>query len=313
MIASVSRAIRKQGLCRILCALVALLVIGIAARSARAGDGPDEWRVYLPIQRKEHTTGCEPIPEEHYTAIPVVPGTGGPVPAEQHPDLNLALRGYRENPSAYRGLVDYGGGYDIHAPQLLTLFADQRWPSFVRLYQVYQWDGQWPGEYGVDPITNPEVTLAGLAAQRNEKVYLPDRAPDIYQGRYIALVLYATPERITLKYTRDDNVVAGYTVHIEGICVEPRLLELYEQSVAQGRSSLPGLERGQAVGRAMGEELGVVIRDNGSFMDPRSRKDWWQALMGSGLAVPQIDASQSDWFQARQRALEERAIQQPGP
>jgi len=304
-------ATRRRLLCLVLL-FAGLLLPGAAPARSGAEGPPQGFRAYLPVQRKPAPSRCEPIPEEHYAAIPVEPGTGGPVPAEQHPDLNLALRGYREHPTAYRGLVDYGGGVDIHAPQLLTLFADRRPPTFARVYQVYQWDGQWPGEYGVIPITDPEVTLAGLATQRGEPVYLPDRAPDIYQWHYIALVLYATPERITLKYTREDNVVEGYTVHIEGLCVEPRLLALYEQSVAGGRSHLPGLERGQAIGRATGSELGVVIRDNGSFMDPRSRKDWWQALAGSG-PVPQIDAGASAWFVARQQALAERAAATPEP
>lgn len=30
------------------------------------------------------------------------------------------------------------------------------------------------------------------------------------------------------------------------------------------------------IGTAIGNELGVAIRDTGSLMDPRSRKDWWQ-------------------------------------
>ena len=44
----------------------------------------------------------------------------------------------------------------------------------------------------------------------------------------------------------------------------------------QGRARLPALEAGQAFGRARGGEIGVAIRDAGTFMDPRSDKDWWQ-------------------------------------
>ena len=38
---------------------------------------------------------------------------------------------------------------------------------------------------------------------------------------------------------------------------------------------LPALRAEQAFGRARGDEIMVSIRDTGSFMDPRSRKDWW--------------------------------------
>ena len=54
--------------------------------------------------------GCPPIPEEtYYATIPVHGLSPDSAPAELHPDLNLALRGYRENLSAYRGLVDING------------------------------------------------------------------------------------------------------------------------------------------------------------------------------------------------------------
>jgi hypothetical protein len=95
-------------------------------------------------------------------------------------------------------------------------------------------------------------------------------------GGYEVLVLYATSNRITLKYTREDHVIWGYTLHVENICVEPRLLALYQSLNDAGRGHLPALRAGQAFGHALGNEIWVVIRDNGAFMDPRSRKDWWQ-------------------------------------
>ena len=93
---------------------------------------------------------------------------------------------------------------------------------------------------------------------------------------YQVLVLYASEERITLKYTREDNVVGGYTLHMENVCVEPSLLALYQSWNDQGRGYLPALRAGQAFGRARGDEIGVAIRDTGAFQDPRSRKDWWK-------------------------------------
>ena len=43
-----------------------------------------------------------------------------------------------------------------------------------------------------------------------------------------------------------------------------------------GRGRMPALRAGQAFGHARGGEIGVAIRDWGTFLDPRSRKDWWQ-------------------------------------
>jgi hypothetical protein len=193
-------------------------------------------------------------------------------PAEQHPDLNLALRGY-EPTDAYRGLVDYGGATDPNAPQLPGLFADNRTATFSNVYQVCGWD--WERKRRGSLVTNPEVTMAGLAVTPGETLHVPPSGYSI-GGGYEVLVLYATPERITLKYTPDDHVIWGYTLHVENVYVEPRLLALYQSWNEAGRGRLPALRVGQAFGRARGDEIGVIIRDRGAFMDPRSRKDWWQ-------------------------------------
>jgi hypothetical protein len=194
--------------------------------------------VYLPLIARAEV--CQAIPDESYGDFSVNSDPTNP-PAEEHPDLNLAMRGYE--------------------------------PTFNAVYQVYGWD--WEHNRLGSLVTDPEVTMAGLAVTPGETIHVPDSGYTI-GGGYEALVLYATPERITLKYTPDDHVIWGYTLHVENICVEPRLLALYQSWNEAGRGRLPALRAGQAFGRARGSEIGVVIRDNGAFMDPRSRKDWWQ-------------------------------------
>ena len=214
---------------------------------------------------------CAPILGEKYGMLPIV-GPPADRPAAQHGDLNLALRGY--NPvGARRGLIDMAGPTDDLAPQLAGLFADKRTPAFSNVYRVNQWD--WGRNARGGPITDFEVTLAGLAATPGETVHVPPSGYGIGQG-YAVLVLYADSQRITLKYTGEDSVVHGYAVHVEGVCVEPSLLALYERMNAGGRGQLPALRAGQALGRARGNEIQVAIRDTGRFMDPRTRKDWWR-------------------------------------
>lgn len=217
-----------------------------------------------------HYGRCGPIPGASYGTLSV---NGPPTdrPAEEHPDLNLAIRGY-EPTTAYLGLVDYGGGTDPGAPQLAGLFADHRIPVFSSAHQVHRWD--WDCDCLGPVYESPEVTLLGMATSLGETIHVPASGYDI--GGYEVLVLYATTERITLKYTREDNVVHGYTLHIENVCVDPTLLALYEQWNDAGRSQLPALRAGQAFGYALHSEIGVVIRDTGAFLDPRSRKDWWK-------------------------------------
>jgi hypothetical protein len=186
--------------------------------------------------------------------------------------MNLAVRGYAAT-TAYLGLVDYAGNVDPNAPQLYTLFANNRTPAFTSAYRVNRWD--WTCNCRGGPIAKWDVTLLGMRTTPGEIVRLPVAGYDI-GGGYGALVLYAEPTRLTLKYTREDNVVAGFTLHLENICVDANLLALYRQLNAAGRSQLPALFPGQPLGRASGTEIAAAIRDTGSFLDPRSRKDWWQ-------------------------------------
>lgn len=236
---------------------------------------------------------CQPIQAASYSAISVLPPPTDR-PAEQHADLNLALRGYAPTTGAL-GLVDINGPTDPGAPQLPGLFADHRTGSFAAVHRVYDWN--WTCNCRGNPLTNPPVTLAQLWTSPGETIHVPDSGYNIgsqpagdaaWTGPaviadteqpndgYEVLVLYAADSRITLKYTRNDNVVHGFTLHLENLCVEPRLLSLYRQANAAGRGHLPALRAGQAFARARGSTIGVAIRDSGTFMDPRSRKDWWR-------------------------------------
>jgi hypothetical protein len=122
--------------------------------------------------------------------------------------------------------------------------------------------------------------MVALATTPGEAVYPPERGSQIYSGGYTAIVLYAEAQRITLGYTRRNSVATGYVVHIEDICVNPNLVALYRAQLdAEGWNDsgrLPGLRNNQALGQALGSEIKVAVRDAGSFMDPRSQKDWWR-------------------------------------
>jgi hypothetical protein len=244
------------------------------------------YQVFLPLLA---TSGCENIAGETYSTLAVNPPPTDR-PAGEHADLNLALRGYAPT-TAVLDLVDYGGSTDARAPKLFSLFLDERVPVLTSVSQVYNWN--WETNSRADLITDPPVTLAGMRVLPDEILRVPhseynigNRAqrppngffldgPEDDGTKYEVLVLYASEERITLKYTREDNVVSGYTLHVENVCVAPGLLDLYGASNDNGRAQLPALKQGQGFGRARAGEIGVVIRDNGSFMDPRSRKDWW--------------------------------------
>ncbi len=228
-------------------------------------------RTFLPVISRSGASSspCTPTGQTYGRLPPVAPA-GGDI--SKHPDVNLAIRGYAAT-TAPLSLVDYTGQVDPNAPQLYTLFANRRTPAFSSAYRVYRWDWTCNCRSGV--ITKWPVTLLGMRTTPGETIHLPVAGYDI-GGGYGALVLYAEPTRITLKYTRDDDVVEGYTIHLENICVDANLLALYRNLNAAGRGDLPALKPGQALGRASGNQILAAIRDSGSFLDPRSRKDWWQ-------------------------------------
>jgi hypothetical protein len=101
------------------------------------------------------------------------------------------------------------------------------------------------------------------------------------------MVLYAEEKRITFGYTRRDTVAAGYAVHLEGVCVDPNLLALYRQQIRpdgyRATNRLPALRNNQPLGTALGTEIQLAIRDRGTFMDPRSCKDWWPSCSGAAV------------------------------
>lgn len=141
------------------------------------------------------------------------------------------------------------------------------------------------------------MTIGGFATVPGEVIQVPGAGYDIGQGNQV-LVLYAESSRVTLKYTREDSVVSGYTVHIEGLCVDPQLVDLYRKWNIQGRGDLPALRARQAFARAIGQEIQVAIRDTGQFMDPRARKDWWQgapAFQGRAATSSSSPVSLEPW------------------
>lgn len=243
---------------------------GAQAQEGGNGTVPPPADVFLPVVLLG--------PSEPPRTVDAVPVLGPPIdrPAATNPDLNLAVRGYAAT-EAELHLIEVGGPTDDDPPQLANLFSAPRVPTLTAAYQVYDWDwGCGPDGCRGAPIADPPVTLIAVAAAPGEPVYLPARRARIYPGDYIALVLYAAPERLTLTYTREDTPAVGYMVHVEGIEVDPAIVARYQELDAAGRASLPALRNGDLLGWATAGSLAAAVRDTGSFMDPRVRKDWWQ-------------------------------------
>lgn len=214
---------------------------------------------------------CDPVPGAAFGSLPTVGEPTKDPPPAQHADLNMKVRGWE--PVGFElGLVDYGGDTDALAPKLGSLYTEDHTPAFVQNFAVHQWD--WGAGMAGGPIADWPVTLTAFAAAPGEVLEVPHSGYDIGQGK-TARLLYLDEDSVTLKYTGEDNVVFGYTIHVVGVCVDPALRALYEANDAAGRAELPALAGDQPFGRAIGDRVLVAVRDTGAFMDPRSKKDWW--------------------------------------
>ncbi len=256
-------------------ALVVLLVLAAAAVAGAEDDARRNHRSFLPVAAGKPIPPPPPplncdLPNTNYTSLSIA-GDPLTVNPETHPNVNMGVCGYAEV-NAPLQLVQLGPVHDPRAPQLPGMFGDLRTPTFTNAYQRYRWDAN--RNCLDDHSSNWDVTVLGMGVTRGETIYTPDSGYDV-GGGYEYLVMYAGETDLTLHIGREDEFF-GYVLHIDGVCTDPDLLALYRQNHAAGRGSLPALRGHQALGVATGNEIQVAVRDTGTFMDPRSRNDWWQ-------------------------------------
>jgi len=187
-------------------------------------------------------------------------------PAEAHGDLNLKLRDPQPITVDLNLVEINGSGLDPDAPNLASIFK----PDFTQAYTIHDWD--WNCNCKGQLLHDEHLVLLGIRTTPGEPVYIPSRQQNVYRGSYYATLLYAAEDTLTFVYTRAGNVARGYTVHYLGLQTDPNLVALFRQSRG---GQLPGLTLNTPVGIAT-SELIVAIRDNGTFLDVRSRHDWWE-------------------------------------
>jgi hypothetical protein len=199
--------------------------------------------------------------------------------AAASPDLNMNVRGWYAV-EEYPGFVQYpyppGEPPDTQHPLRLSNIAGSTVASFFSTYQAYDWD--WLGcNCAVPRSPSPyPVTMLGLRTTPGQALRIAGRNLPVDPRGFTAMVLYADAGQIALKYTWEDRVDTGYLVHLVNLCVDPNLVALYRRLNAAGRHTLPAVYNLSIIGTALGDEVDVIVRDSGSFLDPRSRQDWWQ-------------------------------------
>lgn len=231
---------------------------------------------------------CPSSSSNSYGTIDPLEGyPAGDPPPQQNPDLNIiAMRGY-VFANGEKFPIDLSSGeVGVKTPQIGKITQGR--PTIVSLYKINSWIGDFrSGKRGV-PMPVPDdpaaavkqIQMIGIKTTPGERIKLPPVYGNPISPEYNAMVLFANENFITVKYTREDNIGIknGYAIQIDGICVDPKLLELYNQLNSSGRGNLPALSNEQELGTGKESELRVVIRDTGDFLDPRSKLDWWQGI-----------------------------------
>lgn len=194
-------------------------------------------------------------------------------------DINLKERGTPTDVTGReaKNLIDVGGDNDrARGPQLSTLVGNSvnTSPDIKGLFQVNLNDGKTPIPKDVENGGNFGVTLLELGTNPNDVIRAPKIGYDI-GGGYNYTILYASENDITLKGTREDNAVYGYTIHLTDFNINPDILRLYNQNQNAGRNQLLAIPCGYPLGTPKDSKVKVAVADTGTFMDPRVRKDWW--------------------------------------
>jgi hypothetical protein len=200
---------------------------------------------------------------------------------DQNADLRLSVLGYQET-SAPLNFVTYDGPFDgSDALRFDGFFEPNRIPQFVRVYQRRNWSWNEGGAppYGAPSEVNTDwpVSVIDFGVMPGEGIYPAERLREIGSG-FNAMVLYAAEDELTLAYYRQDSVGDGFVIYLRNFCVDPNLVSLYRAQLNAGRRAtgrLPAVRNNQRIGVASGPVLTVSIRDRGTFLDPRSQRDWW--------------------------------------
>ena len=246
------------------------------------------------------TSGCPITSTAQYSLISFQGGAyKGNKLTDENADMRLSVLGYTSNAisaNAALALVDYNGAADANAPRLHGIFEPNRIPAFKKNYQRRDWN--W-NENSAPPFGTPgganndwPVSVLDMAATKGEGIYIPERGPTNSGLNTQAMMLYADDDEVTLVYGDQDRPDAGYVAYITNFCVDPQLVASYRAQLKDGKRStgkLPAIRNNEKIGVAKFDYVTVAIRDNGPFLDPRSRKDWWQGIALGDAAVVRTD------------------------
>ncbi len=198
-------------------------------------------------------------------------------PLENHPEVNLRLRGWgevNESKELQSRNGNWDGLDDKMPPQFSSLYNGPV-PQIAKTYVVYEWDFENNKSLAPQVATpNFKVHMIGFSANEGQALH-GLKAGRTIDGTNVFLVLYATKNDILFTHSNEDNIEDGYLFYFVDFCVDPNLLAQYNSDSAGGRRQLPVIRTGQVFGYAGNTDPKAAVRDSFSFVDPRAKEDWW--------------------------------------
>jgi hypothetical protein len=246
-------------------------------------------RAFVPMVIKGQINACSTNSTAQYNLI----GVQGPYYkdnrlTDENADFRLSILGYSSTPvssAAPLALVEYGNPPDLDGLKLHGIFSPNRIPKFVKNYQRFdwKWNENGPPPYGTRGRVNNDypVAVLDMGTTAGEQINIPEISANNNPIGTKAMVLYADERQITLVYGDRDRVDSGFVIYLANFCVDPNLVALYRAQLENGKRAtgrLPALFADQKIGVANGAFVTVAIRDQGAFLDPRSRTDWWAGI-----------------------------------
>lgn len=173
------------------------------------------------------------------------------------------------------------GQKDNKLPIIGTIFGYK--PSNANYYEVLE------NNNAVLTGTTWTQYLLGVPTEIGAEIKAPQTGYDIGGGK-IGLVVYATPDQVTIHIGRHEyltgNGVAesgGYWIYLKGLCVNSEIVSKYKAN-AGSRTQLPELSKGELLGYATGTEVLLAVRDNGPFQDILGA-EWWGGVSNKDVST----------------------------
>lgn len=130
----------------------------------------------------------------------------------------------------------------------------------------------------LEPRRIQQNEIIGIKTTPGQSVKVPNvHSKRLLNGtNLVGMVMSASGDSLRFAFGRTDkpNAAEGYNLYIKGLNISQPVLSKYTKGVELGRSCMPEMSIGDILGTAVGSEIYLMLRDNGTIQ-PLLDKSWW--------------------------------------